>query len=61
MLKGDAIKAELRRAIRLAVKKGDVIVIGHDHKQTLIAIKEMLPEIDAAGVRLVTADELVRS
>lgn len=61
VLKGDAIKAELRRAIRLAVNRGDVIVIGHDHKQTLIAIKEMLPEIDAAGVRLVTADELVRT
>ncbi|HTL69778.1 MAG TPA: divergent polysaccharide deacetylase family protein [Candidatus Eisenbacteria bacterium] len=56
----EKIKAELRRAVRIALSHGTVVVIGHDKKLTLRAIREMVPEIEEAGVRLVKARELIR-
>ncbi len=59
--KVDAIKAQLKKALDIALSHGEVVVIGHDRKLTLQAIKEMIPAFDEAGVRLVLARELVRT
>jgi len=56
----DAIKKEIQRAKDIALKKGQVVVIGHDRKVTLAALKEEIPEIEKAGVRLVLVRELVK-
>lgn len=57
--KKEAIKEELIRAAAIALKKGQVVVIGHDKKTTLAAIKEALPDLEKAGVRLVFVRDLV--
>lgn len=56
----DKIKVQLRRAVETALRKGESLVIGHDKAMTLRAVREMVPEIERAGVRLVLARELVR-
>ena len=55
----ETIKNQLRRAEKIALKHGRVVVIGHDRKMTLLAIKQMVPEIEAAGVEFVLAKDLV--
>jgi polysaccharide deacetylase 2 family uncharacterized protein YibQ len=55
-----AIRLKLRQAKEIAKSKGEVVVIGHDKKMTLQAIKELVPEIEKEGVRLVLAKELLR-
>ncbi|MBI3251710.1 MAG: divergent polysaccharide deacetylase family protein [Candidatus Omnitrophica bacterium] len=54
-----AVERELRKAAKAALARGRVVVIGHDKKATLEAIKEMAPEIERAGVRLVLVKELL--
>lgn len=56
----NAIKAQLRQAIHLALKHGEFIVIGHARSTTAIALREMLPEIEESRVRLVFASQLVK-
>lgn len=56
----EAIKGQLRIAIHGAKQKGEAIAIGHPHSETLQALKETLPEVKKAGVRLVFVSELVR-
>ena len=55
----EAIKKQLEKAKAIALKHGRVVVIGHDKKVTLTVIKEMIPEIEQAGVRFVLAKDLV--
>jgi uncharacterized protein len=54
-----AIRKQLELAIRGAKEKGEAIAIGHPHAETLQTLKEMLPEAQAQGVRLVFASDLV--
>jgi len=54
------IKNQLRTAQRMALKNGSVIVIGHARVNTATAIREMIPELEASGVRLVFVSQLVR-
>ena len=56
----EAVKQELERAARLARQRGRLIVIGHDKKLTLAAIRESVPQIEKSGVKLVLAKELVQ-
>ena len=53
----------IKKAIRLAMKKakqeGRAIAIGHPHSLTARAIREMVPEIEQAGIKLVFASEVV--
>ena len=56
----EAIKNELRRAIRYALKKGEAVAIGHPHKQTIAALAEMKEAIKNAGIELVPASSLAR-
>lgn len=55
-----AVARQLRVALREAREKNDAIAIGHPHPATLKALREVLPEAKAQGVRLVYASELVR-
>ncbi|MBZ5539221.1 MAG: divergent polysaccharide deacetylase family protein [Acidobacteriia bacterium] len=54
-----AVRAQLELAIRTARSKGEAIAIGHPHPATLQALGELLPQLEAQGVRLVFASELV--
>jgi polysaccharide deacetylase 2 family uncharacterized protein YibQ len=55
-----SIKARLRDAIQLAIQHGNVMVIGHARMNTATAVREMIPEIEAAGVKLVFASQILR-
>lgn len=54
-----AVRKQLLLALRDARKKGDAIAIGHPHAATLQALRDVLPEARAQGVRLVFASEVV--
>ena len=55
----DAVRKQLQLALRDARKKGDAIAIGHPHPATLQALREVLPDARAQGVRLVFVSEVV--
>ena len=55
----EPIKEQLRKAIQKALRNNTAIAIGHDKRPTLEAIRQMIPEIEKAGVRLVLVEELV--
>jgi polysaccharide deacetylase 2 family uncharacterized protein YibQ len=54
-----AVRKQLQLALRGAQKKRDAIAIGHPHAATLQALRDVLPEAKAQGVRLVFASEVV--
>lgn len=53
------IKKAIRQAMAKAKKEGKAIAIGHPHPLTAQAIREMIPEIEKAGIKLVFASEVV--
>jgi uncharacterized protein len=53
-----AVRKQLRLALAGAREKGEAVAIGHPHPATLQALKEVLPQAKATGVRLVFASEL---
>ncbi len=55
----EAIKAQLLVAQKIALSRGRVVVIGHDKKVTIEAIREMVPELEKNGVKLVLVKELL--
>lgn len=55
-----AIRKQLQLAIRGAKEKKTAVAIGHPHPATLQALREVLPEVNASGVRLVFVSELVQ-
>lgn len=56
----ETIKHELRTAGRLAISQGEAVAIGHIRPHTVTAIREMLPELEHMGVKLVFVSELAR-
>lgn len=54
-----AIRRQLLLAIRGANEKGEAIVIGHPHAETLRVLRDVLPQVQAQGVELVHASSLV--
>ena len=54
-----AVRRQLELAGRGARAKGEAIAIGHPHPATLQALQEMLPQLEAKGIRLVLASDLV--
>jgi polysaccharide deacetylase 2 family uncharacterized protein YibQ len=54
-----AIRKQLELAIRDAKERGEGIAIGHPHPETLRALGEVLPQVEARGVHLVYASDLV--
>jgi hypothetical protein len=55
----EAIKKAIRLAMKKAKREGKAIAIGHPHPLTARAIREMIPEIEGAGIKLVFASEVV--
>jgi len=53
------IRRQLRELVAEAKQRGRAIGIGHDRSTTLRVIRDMVPEIEAAGVRLVYASAVV--
>ena len=54
-----AVRKQLELALRGARERGEAVAIGHPHPATLQALREVLPEAQERGVRLVLASELV--
>jgi polysaccharide deacetylase 2 family uncharacterized protein YibQ len=54
-----AVRKHLQLALRGAREKGEAVAIGHPHPATLQALREVLPQAQRQGVRLVLASELV--
>jgi polysaccharide deacetylase 2 family uncharacterized protein YibQ len=54
-----AVRKQLELALRSAREKGEAVAIGHPHPATLQALREILPQAQAQGVRLVLASEIV--
>jgi uncharacterized protein len=54
-----AVRKQLQLALRGAREKGEAVAIGHPHPATLQALREVLPQAQRQGVRLVLASELV--
>jgi len=55
------IRRQLEHAERLAREQGWCVAIGHPHPATIDVLSQMLPEIEARGVRLVSASEILES
>ena len=53
------IKGQLEEAKRIALSRGTAVVIGHDRKMTLQAIKEVAPVFEAAGIQFVLVKDVV--
>jgi polysaccharide deacetylase 2 family uncharacterized protein YibQ len=53
-----AVRKQLEVALRGAREKGEAVAIGHPHRATLQALRDVLPQAKAQGVRLVPASEL---
>jgi hypothetical protein len=51
--------AQLREAAAIARRTGSAIAIGHPRPTTLEAVREMIPELQAAGIQFVLAQDLV--
>ena len=58
-LKKEAIQKQLELAKRVALRRGTVIVIGHDHRLTLETLRRMAPEFEKEGIQFVLAKELL--
>jgi polysaccharide deacetylase 2 family uncharacterized protein YibQ len=56
----EAVLAQISLAERQAFRLGWAVAIGHPHPGTLAALEEALPQLQARGVRLVLASDLVR-
>jgi uncharacterized protein len=54
-----AVRKQLELALRGAREKGEAVAIGHPHPRTLQALREVLPQAQAQGVRLVLTSELM--
>lgn len=55
-----AIKNQLRQAIDITLKHGSATFICHARPHSAQALKEMIPEIEAKGIRLVFVSELLK-
>ncbi len=54
------IKGQLIKLKNLARKQGTVIAIGHDRRNTLMVLKEMLPAMKKEGYKFVFVSEIAR-
>ena len=55
----DWVRHQLHQAERLARRKGHAVVIGHPYAETLLALRQELPALQARGVRLVRVSQLI--
>ena len=57
--KAESIREAIRAAMAKAKKEGKATAIGHPDPLTLKSLREMIPEIEKAGIKLVFASEIV--
>lgn len=55
-----AIEFQFNRLISLAKKNGSAVAIGHPFKETLDVLEEKIPQLKAAGIRLIPVSELIQ-
>ncbi|MDD4602086.1 hypothetical protein SDC9_11304 [bioreactor metagenome] len=55
-----AVKRQLRIARDIALRDGSIIVIGHARMTTATAVREMIPDIEASGIKLIFVSEMVK-
>jgi polysaccharide deacetylase 2 family uncharacterized protein YibQ len=56
----EAVLAQLELAARDAARDGSAIAIGHPHPATISVLAEDIPRLEARGIRIVFASELVQ-
>jgi len=56
----EAVEKMLLRLAKVALKKKELVIIGHIRMNTALAIQEMIPTIEEMGVKLVYVSELVK-
>lgn len=56
----DYIRAQLIRLKNLAKRQGSAIGIGHDRKNTLTVLKEMIPSLEKEGYKFIFVSEITR-
>jgi len=56
----DAVRRKLAEAEALARRQGFVVVIGHPHEATLVALGEWLPGVQSKGLALAPATAVLR-
>lgn len=54
------IKRNLSELVKKAKAKGFAVGVGHDKRNTILAIKDFIPEFEKANVKIVKLSELVR-
>lgn len=54
------VKQQIKKLARVALRKGELITIGHVRPNTVQGIKEMIPKLEEMGIQLVYASELVK-
>lgn len=57
----ECIRFEFNRLIKIALKKGRAVAIGHPYAETLAVLEEMLPRLDALGIDLVPISQQIKS
>lgn len=53
------VHRQFLRTVRIALKEGTAVAIGHPHPVTVDYLREALPVLDELGIRLVTASALL--
>jgi polysaccharide deacetylase 2 family uncharacterized protein YibQ len=54
-----AVEAQLREAAARARESGAAIAIGHPRPATLLAVRSLAPSLEAGGIDLTLASDLV--
>ena len=55
-----AIRDEMEHAIATAKAKGTAIAIGHPHETTIVALRQMIPTLEARGIALVPVTDVLK-
>lgn len=55
-----AVRRQFEELVRLARRHGTALAIGHPHPVTLAVLRQLLPTLQAQGIRLVPVSELIR-
>lgn len=56
----EKISRRIEELCSIAIKRGEAVGIGHDKTTTLSVLKDMLPRMEAKGIKFVYVSELVR-
>jgi len=59
-INSDAIKRQFSRLTRQAKLTGSAIGIGHPHPETIAALKELLPDLEQQGIKLIPISEMIQ-